>query len=140
MNTSSPIIILEDDIDEHELLAEAFKNIQVQYHLKFFTDGEAFLQYLNTTSENPILILSAVNLHKLNGLDVRRQIQANEYLRKKGIPFIFFTVKDDSSVIMKAYDLTVQGYFIKENSMDAIQRQLKLILDYWNECRHPSNL
>jgi DNA-binding NarL/FixJ family response regulator len=71
---------------------------------------------------------------------VRRQIQASEYLREKGIPFIFFTVKDDSSIIHKAYDLTVQGYFIKENTLDAIQQQLSLIIDYWKQCRHPSNI
>ncbi|HEX8333486.1 MAG TPA: response regulator [Segetibacter sp.] len=130
---------MEDDIDEQELLAEAFNNIRVQYPLKFFSDGESFLQYLNTTSENPFLIFSAVNLHKLNGLEVRKQIQASEVLKKKGIPFIFFTVKDDMKVIRVAYDLTVQGYFIKGNTMNAVEKQLALIIDYWEQCKHPSS-
>lgn len=139
MSKNNPIIILEDDIDEHELLAEAFKNINVLNPLKFFTDGELFLQYLNTTSANPFLIFSAVNLQKLNGIDVRRHIQATDFLRSKGIPFIFFTVKDDKKVINQAYDLTVQGYFIKANTMDAVEKQLSLIVEYWKECRHPNS-
>jgi DNA-binding NarL/FixJ family response regulator len=140
MSTSRPVIILEDDIDEQELLAEAFKNINVEHPLRFFADGESFLHYLHTTVENPFLIISAINLHKLNGLEVRKQIQADDYLKSKGIPYIFFTVKDDRKVIHEAYNLTVQGYFIKKDKMEAIEKQLALIIDYWKQCRHPSNL
>ncbi len=126
-------------MDEHELLAEAFKNINVLYPLKFFTSGEEFLQYLITTADNPFIIFSAVNLHKLNGLEVRSKIQSNELLKSKGIPFIFFTVKDNKKVIKDAYDLTVQGYFIKSNTMGAVEKQLALIIDYWKQCKHPNS-
>lgn len=139
MLVSHPILILEDDIDEQELLTDAFNNIKVSNPIKFFADGEAFLDSLMTTADNPFLILSAINLHKLNGLEVRSKIQQNEFLKSKGIPFIFFTLTDDADIIHKAYDLTVQGYFIKGNSMAAVEKQLSLIVDYWRQCRHPNN-
>jgi CheY-like chemotaxis protein len=138
MEKNSPIVILEDDVDEQELLTEAFNNIDVLNPIKFFIDGEAFLQYLRSTFDNPFLIISAVNLHKLSGLEVRRQIQADDRLKSKGIPFIFYTVKDDIRVIKEAYDLTIQGYFIKGNIMNDVEKQLSLIVDYWSQCRHPN--
>ena len=138
MNTKNPIIILEDDTDEHELLADVFENIGVANPLKFFTDGELFLNYLKSTSENPLIIISAINLHKMDGLQVRAYIQADATLKSKGIPYIFFTVKDDQRIIAKAYDLTVQGYFIKGSTIDALERDLKLITDYWKASRHPN--
>jgi response regulator RpfG family c-di-GMP phosphodiesterase len=136
---SNPIIILEDDEDEQELLSEALKNINCSFPLKFFKDGESFLSYLKTTADAPFLIISAVNLYKLNGLEVKKQIQSDDFLRSKGIPFIFYTVKDDLRVINEAYNLTVQGYFIKGNTMSTVEKQLMLILDYWMQCKHPRN-
>lgn len=138
MNSRKPIIILEDDADEHELFLEAFHNIGCQYPLKFFTDGEEFLRYLSTTPDNPLMIISAVNLYKMDGLEVRQHIQSNDALRQKGIPFIFLTVKDDRGIIKKAYDLTVQGYFVKGSTLHDLQTDLDLILTYWKKCRHPN--
>ncbi len=62
-----------------------------------------------------------------------------QYLKSKGIPYIFFTVKDDLKIIREAYDLTVQGYFLKGSSMQEIENELKLIIVYWEKCKHPNN-
>jgi DNA-binding NarL/FixJ family response regulator len=66
-------------------------------------------------------------------------MQSNDFLRNKGIPFIFYTLRDDPDDIQKAYDLTVQGYFVKQDMMDDMQRQLKIIVDYWMNCKHTNS-
>src|SRR5688572_3957961 len=138
MKDTRPIIILEDDTEEHELLSDAMSNVGIINPLKFFTDGEEFLNYLTTTIDNPLIIFSAINLQKMDGVEVRRQIQSNEFLKSKAIPYVFFTVKDDKKIIEEAYDLTVQGYFIKGSTMEALEKDLRLIVDYWKKSRQPN--
>jgi hypothetical protein len=33
----------------------------------------------------------------------------------------------------------VQGFFIKPYDIKQIRATLKLIIDYWSECKHPNN-
>ena len=63
----------------------------------------------------------------------------SSFLRKKAIPFVFYTTSVDKTDVDEAYQMMVQGYFQKEIKMDAIKQTLKIILDYWHICRHPNN-
>ncbi|HVG13441.1 MAG TPA: response regulator [Chitinophagaceae bacterium] len=138
MSKDGPIIIYEDDKDENEIMEEAFKRISVANERIFFDDGEKMLHYLRTTSDLPFLIISDINVPRINGLEIRRMIQEDEYLKKKCIPFIFLSTSAGGKAIETAYDLTVQGYFVKQSRMTEIESNLKLIIDYWKECKHPN--
>ena len=61
------------------------------------------------------------------------------FLRKKSIPFVFFSTAANKQEIERAYEMMVQGYFKKKNSMDGIKSTLKIIMDYWTLCKHPNN-
>ena len=135
-----PIIILEDDADEQELLSEVFKQMQVVNEIKFFSDGESFLQYIRTTQDQPFIIISDVNVPLLNGLEVKRIINDNTYLRQKSIPFVFLSTTAEKKAVEEAYDLTAQGFFVKQNSIQEIEINLKLILQYWSECKHTNSV
>jgi DNA-binding NarL/FixJ family response regulator len=139
MSIKGPILILEDDEDDEHIFTAAFKNIGVANELKFFTNGEAFLHYLYHTSDKPFILISSFNLKRMSGLEVRRQMQADDFLRSKGIPFIFFTLRDDPEDVQKAYDLTVQGYFVKQDRIEDMEKQIRLIVDYWMNCRHTNS-
>lgn len=140
MKKEGPIIIFEDDEDEIEFLKEVFKRLEAPNELLFFDDGEELLRYLKTTTDQPFLIISDVNLHKMNGLELRERVQQDDQLRKKSIPFIFLSTSAKRDVVAKAYDLTVQGYFKKQQSIPAIEKHIKLILDYWRQCKHPNSI
>jgi CheY-like chemotaxis protein len=74
----------------------------------------------------------------MDGLELRKEINENEFLRKKSIPFIFLTTTSTKSVIEEAYEMMVQGYFVKPNSIQEIKETIKMIIDYWKVCRHPN--
>lgn len=134
-----PIIILEDDSDEQELLADAFQNLEVKNELKFFIDGQSLIDYLKTTSDQPFLILSDVNVPLLNGLEAKAYINNDDYLRRKSIPFVFLSTSAEKKAVEQAYDINSQGYFMKQGSIAAIERNLSIILQYWKECRHTNS-
>ena len=134
-----PLIIVEDDIDDQEIIQEIFQSLGVSNPLLFFSDGFEALTYLQTTSDQPFLILCDINLPRLNGLQLREEINADDRLRKKSVPFVFYSTNASRDAVEKAYDLTVQGFFIKNSTLQELQDTLSLIVAYWSECKHPNN-
>ena len=50
MNSKGPVIVIEDDIDDKEILEEVFQKLGYTNELLFFTDGQAALDFLNSTT------------------------------------------------------------------------------------------
>jgi CheY-like chemotaxis protein len=133
-----PIIIIDDDVDDHFIFEEVCKKLDDQHTLKFFRNAVLALEYLRTTKDKPFLIFCDINMPQMSGLELRRTIDKDDELKRKCIPFIFFTTAASKPQVMEAYDLTVQGFFIKESSFDDLERTIALIFGYWQKCRHPN--
>jgi CheY-like chemotaxis protein len=139
MSKQGPIIIIEDDREEQDILKEVFAGIQVKNQLVFFDGSEEAYTYLEKTFEKPFLIVTDINLPGMTGIELRAKINANEFLRKKSIPFIFLTTAVQRQAVELAYDMMVQGFFQKPNTIDEIRTLMRMIIDYWSICKHPNN-
>jgi CheY-like chemotaxis protein len=139
MSVKGPIIIAEDDYDEREILQLIFQRLGVQNELKFFDNGQLILDYLIASPVKPFIIISDINLPLMNGLELRTAIHNNPVLRRKSIPFIFLSTTANEAVIERAYEMTVQGFFVKQNTLKEIEDRLRAILDYWSNCLHPED-
>ena len=137
MSKSGPIILIDDDTDECELMHEAFKNLDVANKLICFHDGQEALDFLKSSDVQPFLILTDINMPRLGGLELRALIELDPVLKDKSIPFIFFTTSAASYAVRKAYEMSVQGFFEKSVGMQELEHQLKAIVQYWLMCRHP---
>lgn len=133
---TGPLIILEDDEDEKMILTEVIGNIGIVNELKFFSSGVELIDYLLVTTDRPFLIISDVNIPRMNGLDVKKIINDSDFLRRKSIPFVYLSTSATQRSVEQAYDLNAQGFFVKQDSVDAIQKHLRIIFSYWGECRH----
>lgn len=138
MNKTGPIIVIEDDADDQEVLIEIFGKLGYANKIVYFADGNLALDFLNQTDVQPFLILSDVNMPKINGFELRNKIFTNQQLQTKCIPYLFFTTAADKKSVVDAYALSVQGFFKKPNSMDALESTIKKIIEYWQECIAPS--
>jgi CheY-like chemotaxis protein len=79
MNKNGPILVIEDDEDDKEIILEVFKTLDYGNEIIFFYDGNEALEYLNNNPDlKPFLILSDINMPKLNGFALRDQVQNNE--------------------------------------------------------------
>lgn len=137
MHKNGPIIIIEDDADDRELLSEIFKELQVPNVLRFFNSCMNALDYLLATIEKPFLILCDINLPVMTGLELCKKITENESLKIKSIPFVFLTTTSDQKVIIEAYQMFVQGFFVKPGSIKELKDMIRMIVDYWQVCRNP---
>ncbi len=139
MQPNELIIIIEDDLDDENFLRDAFIELGYQNQLKFFNNCKAALSFLTTTTDKFFLIICDVNLPGMSGTELKKKINADAHLRKKAIPFIFYTTSANKLAIEQAYEMTVQGYFVKENSISGIKSTVKVIIDYWKRCKHPNS-
>jgi len=139
MNTPGPIIIVEDDADDEAIFTEILSELNLPHKTIWFgNSGEAF-NYLKTTSEQPFIIFSDVNLPGENGVEFKRRIDQDKQLREKSIPFVFYSTAVDQRIVNEVYTkMTVQGFFQKGNSYEEIKNHIKLIFDYWTVCSHPN--
>jgi len=86
MNKEGEIIIIEDDEDDQFLLEEVFAALGYANKRVYFPDGQAALEYLNSDSAAPFIILSDINMPRLNGLELRNKLQT-VYRPKKSLQF-----------------------------------------------------
>jgi len=139
MAKNGPILLIDDDTDEGEILEDVLIRQSITNPLKCFLSGKEALHYLRTTDEKPFLILCDINMPGMNGIEVRRQINEDEFLRIKAIPFIFYTTSATEWAIKAAYEMNAQGFFEKEHDADQIRRVIGCIQEYWSWCRYPEN-
>lgn len=139
MAKQGPILLVEDDEDDKIMFEEILKELAVKNQLLWFSNAQDAYQYLKVTQDQPFLIFSDINLPKLSGLELKKEIDADPQLRKKSIPFIFYSTSVDQGAINEAYlNLTVQGFFQKPNKVSEMKQLLVIIIDYWKHCKHPN--
>ena len=138
MNKKGPIIIIEDDIDDQEILQSVFRKLNYCNEIVFFLEPEKALDYLNQATVLPFLILSDINMPRLNGLELKRKIHTNAQLQIKCIPYLFFTTSAEKNAVTEAYSKSEQGFFIKQTTEDELTNTIRIIVEYWLRCYSPN--
>ena len=139
MNKNGPVIVIEDDEDDQEILKEIFEKLDYPNEVIFFTDGQAALNYLNHPAILPFVILSDISMPKLNGFELRAKLKTDADLAVKCIPYLFFSTALNQEAVINAYSMSVQGFFVKETSMAELEKTISVIMEYWKRCAAPSN-
>src|SRR5918993_789576 len=139
VNKNGPVIIIEDDPDDQEFLTEIFQRLNYQNKILFFFDGQEALDHIDTTDELPFLILSDINMPKLNGFALREKLKTDAKLNIKCIPYLFFSTAVNQKSVIDAYSLSVQGFFVKQPSMTELEKTISAIMEYWRRCAAPND-
>jgi CheY-like chemotaxis protein len=128
------VLIVEDDADDRELLARAFKKANIGVPLSFATDGDEALVYLNGVEENPsqkkpFIILLDLKLPRRSGFEVLEWIKGHASLRR--IPVIILTSSRENIDLERAYDLGANSYLVKPARPEALRQMVEHIDAYW---------
>ncbi|MBF6607902.1 MAG: response regulator [Flavobacterium sp.] len=138
MNHDGPIIIIEDDEDDQEILKEIFDKIDNPNKVLFFSDAIKALDFLTSNEGTPpFLIISDMNLPQVGGLELRSILRKHENIGLRCVPYLFFTTSAGYRDLVAAYSDSVQGFFIKPSSMSELERLLQRILHYWKDNKPP---
>jgi CheY-like chemotaxis protein len=139
MNKNGPVVIIEDDEDDQAILKEVFENLGYPNQVIFFGDGESALDYLHQTEVLPFLILSDINMPRLDGFALRQKLKSDAALQIKCIHYLFFSTAATQKAVIDAYSLSVQGFFVKQSSIAEIEATISSIMEYWKRCAAPNN-
>jgi CheY-like chemotaxis protein len=131
MNSREPIVVIEDDLEDQELLEEAFSILKFPNPILFFASGNDAIHYLNRALTKPMLIISDINMPAIDGFTLRRKILSSAPLCRLHIPFVFLTTGNNSEAVRDAYTLSCGGFFQKGNSMEELRNTIKTIIEYW---------
>jgi chemotaxis family two-component system response regulator Rcp1 len=128
------ILLVEDNPGDIRLTQEALKESQMDIHLDVVTDGEQAIDFLMrrgkfATAVRPHLMLLDLNLPKKNGIEVLKEVKADESLKK--IPIIVLTTSDADHDINKAYSLHANCYILKPVDFDDFARVIRLVESFW---------
>lgn len=113
------VLFVEDSADDAELTLWALKRANIANRIVLVGDGEAALDFLfcrgkhasRRPEDQPQLILLDLNLPKINGLEVLRQIKAHPQMRL--IPVIVLTVSSRSRDVEESRRLGAKAYIVK---------------------------
>lgn len=137
---NGPIIIIDDDEDDKEILEEILRELEVQNEIVWFAKSNDAFQFLLSGNNQPFIIFSDINLPGESGVEFKKLVDEDPELKKKSIPFVFFSTAADIATVNDVYSkMTVQGYFQKPNRYAETKNVIRLIVDYWRVCKHPNS-
>jgi CheY-like chemotaxis protein len=139
LNQNGPVIVIEDDLDDQQILTEVFQCLEYPNELIFFEDGVKALEFISSKNIVPFIILSDINLPKLTGFELRDKLKTDADLALKCIPYLFFSTALNQKAVIDAYSRSVQGFFVKQSSMEELKKTITVIMEYWKRCAAPNN-
>jgi len=134
---SGKIILVDDQKYEKDLLELALEEKGWEVQLEYFNAAEDALGYLGKTLDEIFLIISDMDMPKMNGLEFKKAIEKNFDAHRKSIPFIFASNADTTEKIKEAFLYRAQGFFRKAPTVDEQAEMLDIIIRYWIVSNHP---
>jgi chemotaxis family two-component system response regulator Rcp1 len=133
-NKSVEVLLVEDNEGDIGLIKEAFKDSKTVNKFSVVIDGQQALDFLNKRGEfessgRPDLILLDLNLPKINGFDVLREVKSNPALQK--IPVIIFSSSASDDDVVRSYNLKANSYISKPANLEEFLNVVKTIDEFW---------
>jgi len=114
------VILVDDDIDDRDMFAEAFEDLKVKAELLLFEDAQKFIEYLAKIERHlPTYVFLDLNMPVLSGMDCLKMLR-----EKLEINDIFITIYSTSSSqhdIETAYLNGANGYLKKPTSFHELK-------------------
>ena len=128
------ILLVEDNPNDLELALRAFEKNKFDNNIEIARDGQEALDYLfggngRAAGVAPRIVLLDLKLPKVDGLQVLREIRADETLRH--LPVVILTSSREESDIVESYDLGVNSYIVKPVDFDKFVETVQTLGLYW---------
>jgi two-component system response regulator len=136
-NNDIDILLVEDNPYEARLTIESLQEQNLANKLHHVDDGAEALDFLfakgryqyREHENNPKLILLDLNLPKIGGLDVLREIKADD--RTKSIPVVILSSSKQDADVITSYMLGVNSYVVKPVDFDVFSKAISDMGSYW---------
>ncbi|MBC7851088.1 MAG: response regulator [Chitinophagaceae bacterium] len=131
------ILLVEDSPEDAEMTIRTLRKKNLANKLVHVEDGAAALDFLFNRGEyagrtghgRPKLILLDIKMPKIDGIEVLRQVKANE--ATKMIPVVMMTSSNEDKDIVASYQFGVNSYVVKPVNFDDFSKAIGELGLYW---------
>lgn len=131
------ILLVEDNPNDAELTLHGLRKGKLANQIHLVRDGAQALDFLFGTGEyagrdlnqRPRVVLLDIKLPKVDGLEVLRQIKADE--RTRSIPVVMLTSSREDRDIVEGYHLGVNSYIVKPVEFEQFTAAVRELGMYW---------
>jgi two-component system, response regulator len=152
MNTTDEveILLVEDNPRDAELAQRTLQKRNLANKLLWVKDGAEALEFIfgagadggpngsGKVCHRPKVILLDLKLPKVEGLEVLRQLKANEQTRT--IPVVVLTSSVQEQDIVRSYHLGVNSYVVKPVNFDNFSEAVAQLGMYWLLLNQPPDV
>ncbi len=118
METIKSILLVEDDPQDVELTLTALGEFNLANEIAVVRDGVEALDYIfrrgafaARPAGNPVVILLDIKMPRVDGLQVLRQLKADQ--QSRDIPVVILTSSREARDLSECYQLGVNAYVVK---------------------------
>jgi len=136
-NTSPPLLLVEDDVNEVELMLEAFEASGITQPVRVLRDGEEAIAYLEGRGAYadrrahplPCLIFLDLKLPKKSGLEVVEWVKSQAGLKR--IPVVIVSSSRAPDDVDRAYQAGANSYLGKPVIFKDFVEMIRASGKYW---------
>jgi CheY-like chemotaxis protein len=134
------ILMADDDEEDRELTKEAMTDARLANEMRFVSDGEELMDYLQRRgayanggkdAPRPGVILLDLNMPKKDGREALAEIKSDPDLRQ--IPVCVLTTSAAEEDVFRSYDLGANSFITKPVTFAALVEVLHAWSRYWFE-------
>lgn len=138
------ILLVEDNPDDEALTLRAFAKNNIHNEVVVARDGAEALDYLfarnahagRDVTKQPQVVLLDLNLPKVDGLQVLREIRADE--RTSLLPVVILTSSREDQDLVEGYRLGANSYVRKPVDFDQFLEATRQLGLYWLLLNEPA--
>ena len=128
------VLLVEDDPGDVILTQEGLRASKLHINLHVVDNGEKALAFLHREppyedAPRPGLIILDLNLPRVNGMEVLKEIKTNEALQT--IPTVILTTSRAEEDVVRSYKLGANCYVSKPLNLDEFVKVVSSIESFW---------
>lgn len=128
------VLLVDDDEADVKLTLRALRQNRVLNNIQVVRDGVEAMQFLHRKEEfadapRPDLILLDLNMPRMDGREVLREIKSNPDLAK--IPVVVLTTSNADEDIDHSYAAHANSFVTKPVDMEQFKKAILSVKDYW---------
>jgi CheY-like chemotaxis protein len=136
------ILLVEDNRKDVELALAALEEHNLANEVVVARNGEEALDYLyrrgahaTRPEGNPAVVLLDLKMPKVDGMEVLRQLKADD--KMKVIPIVMLTSSREEQDLVRSYQLGVNAYVVKPIDFSQLIAAVKQLGLFWAVINEP---
>jgi CheY-like chemotaxis protein len=127
MGKALHVLLIDDDEDDKYLFLEALNRLDKPTQCSYHSNGIDGLKWLTTTGTTPDYIFLDINMPRMNGLEVLKEIKSDRHINH--IPVIIYSTSGNEQHRQQALQLGAALYLPKPYKLNDLKKAILSVFE-----------